>query len=250
MDGGLTIRVGIGGWTFEPWRGVFYPHGLAQKRELEFAAQHLTAIEINATYYGRQKPQSWRNWAAAVPDGFRFSVKASRYCTQRKVLAESGDSIRMFLEQGFTELGDRLGPINWQLADGKTFDRDDFARFLDLIPDAQDGVTLRHALEVRHESFADPAFLDLARARNMAVVFADDDAFPRIDQQTADFTYARLQRSVEDIETGYDAASLDRWAKQAQAWAQGGREVFAFFISGAKIRNPAAAQALIERLNA
>lgn len=243
----MTIRVGVGGWTYEPWRGVFYPEGLAQKRELEYAAQQLTAIEINATYYGRQKPQSWQKWAEAVPDGFKFSLKASRYCTQRKVLAESGDSIRMFLEQGFTELGDKLGPINWQFADGKTFDREDFARFLDLIPDAQDGVPLRHAIEVRDESFADPAFLDLARARNMAVVFADDDEFPRIEEQTADFTFARLQRSVEDIETGYDAAALDRWAKQAKAWAKGGRDVFVYFISGAKVRNPAAAQSLIER---
>lgn len=246
----MTIRVGVGGWTYEPWRGVFYPEGLAQKRELEFAAQQLTAIEINATYYGRQKPQSWRNRAAAVPDGFKFSLKASRYCTQRKVLADSGDSIRMFLEQGFTELGDKLGPINWQLADGKTFDREDFARFLELIPDAQDGVPLQHALEVRHESFADPAFLGLARARNMAVVFADDDIFPRIEEQTADFTYARLQRSVEEIETGYDAAALDHWAKQAKGWAEGGRDVYVYFISGAKVRNPAAARALIARVEA
>jgi uncharacterized protein YecE (DUF72 family) len=227
---------------------VFYPEGLAQKRELEFASRALTAIEINATYYGRQKPQSWANWAAAVPDGFRFTLKASRYSTARKKLAEGKESIDTFLQQGFTALGDKLGPINWQLADGKVFDRDDFARFLDLIPDAQDGVKLRHALEVRHESFADPVFLDLTRARNMAVVFADDDTFPRIEEQTADFTYARLQRSVEEIESGYDAAALDHWAKQAKAWAKGGRDVFLYFISGAKVRNPAAAQALIERL--
>ncbi len=223
---------------------------MAQKRELEFASRALTAIEINATYYGRQKPQSWRNWAAAVPDGFQFSLKASRYCTARKQLAEGKQSIDTFLQQGFTALGDKLGPINWQLADGKTSDREDFARFLDLIPDTQDGVPLRHALEVRHESFADPAFLDLARARNMAVVFADDDEFPRIDEQTADFTYARLQRSVEAIETGYDAGAFDGWVNQAKAWAEGGRDVFVYFISGAKVRNPAAAQALIARLKA
>ena len=244
----MTIRVGVGGWTYEPWRGVFYPQGLAHKRELEYAAQQLTAIEINATYYGRQKPQSWRNWAAAVPDGFQFTVKASRYCTQRKALGESGDSIRMFLEQGFTALGDKLGPINWQLADGKKFDRDDFARFLDLIPDQQDGVPLRHALEVRDASFCDPAFLDLARARNMAVVFADDDEFPCIEEQTADFTYARLQGAVEQVETGYDPVAIDGVAEQAKAWAKGERDVYVYFISGAKVRNPAAAQALIERL--
>jgi uncharacterized protein YecE (DUF72 family) len=246
----VTIRVGVGGWTYEPWRGVFYPPGLAHKRELEFAAQQLTAIEINATYYGRQKPQSWRNWAAAVPEGFVFSLKASRYCTQRKMLADSGDSIRMFIEQGFTELGDKLGPINWQLAEKKTFDRDDFARFLDLIPDSQDGVKLRHALEVRDASFADAALRDLARERNMAVVFADSEKFPRIEEQTADFTYARLQRAMEEIETGYDSAALDQWAARTKTWAQGGRDVFVYFISGAKVRNPAAAQALIARLSA
>ena len=243
-----AIRVGVGGWTFEPWRGVFYPDGLPHKRELEFAGQHLTAIEINATFYGRQKPTSFANWAKAVPDGFKFSLKASRYATARKLLAEGGDSIKTFLEQGFTELGDRLGPILWQFAATKRFDLDDFARFLDLIPDSQDGVPLRHALEPRHESFRDPAFYELARARNMAIVFADDDEFPCIDQATADFAYARLQRSVEDVETGYGAAALDKWAAKARDWAKRGRDVFVFFISGAKVRNPAAAQALIVRL--
>ncbi len=244
----MTIRVGIGGWTYAPWRGVFYPDGLPQKRELEFAGQHLTAIEINATYYGRQKPASFAAWAKAVPDGFKFSLKASRYATARKKLTEGAESVKMFLEQGFTELGDRLGPINWQMSDGKKFDRDDFARFLDLIPDTQNGVPLRHAVEVRDESFRDTAFLDLLRARNMAVIFADDDEFPCIDEQTADFTYARLQRSVENVETGYADAALDGWAQQARDWADGGRDVFAFFISGAKVRNPAAAQALIGKL--
>ena len=246
----MTIRVGVGGWTYEPWRGVFYPAGLAQRRELEYAARALTAIEINATYYGRQKPASWAKWAETVPTGFKFSLKASRYSTARKVLADGKQSVETFLSQGFTALGDKLGPINWQFAEGKPFERDDFARFLDFIPDTQDGVKLRHALEVRHESFADAAFLDLARARNMAVVFADHDAFPRIAEQTADFTYARLQRSVEDVVTGYDTAALDGWAKQAKSWAKGGRDVFVYFISGAKVRNPAAAQALIARLSA
>ena len=244
----MTIRVGVGGWTYEPWRGVFYPEGLAQKRELEYAAQQLTAIEINATYYGRQKPQSWRNWAEAVPEGFKFTLKASRYSTARKVLAEGKQSVETFLGQGFTALGDKLGPINWQFAEGKAFERDDFARFLDFIPDSQDGVTLRHALEVRHESFADPAFLDLARARNMAVVFADSYDFPNIDEQTADFSYARLQRAIDDVESGYDPEAIDGVAAQAKLWAESGRDVFVYFISGAKVRNPAAAQALIARL--
>jgi uncharacterized protein YecE (DUF72 family) len=211
----VTIRVGIGGWSYEPWRGTFYPPGTPEKRELEYAGRHLTAIEINATFYGSQKPSTFANWAKAVPDGFQFSVKASRYATARKLLAEGGDSIQKFLTQGLTELGDRLGPILWQFAATKRFDRDDFARFLDLIPDTQDGLPLRHALEPRHESFLDPAFYDLARARNMAIVFADSDEFPCIDEATADFTYARLQRSQEDVPTGYNDAALDDWAAQA-----------------------------------
>lgn len=243
-----SIRVGIGGWTYEPWRGgAFYPEGLPQKRELEYAGQHLTAIEINATYYGRQKAESFASWAAAVPDGFRFSLKASRYCTNRKVLADGADSIGKFLEQGFTRLGDRLGPILWQFMATKHFEREDFARFLDLLPDAQEGMALRHALEVRHESFRDPAFIDLARSRNMAVVFADHDEFPRIDERTADFGYARLQRAAQDCATGYDDKALDQWADKAREWARQG-DAYVFFIAGVKERNPAAAQALIARL--
>lgn len=242
------IRVGIGGWNYEPWRGVFYPPGTAHKRELEYAGQHLTAIEINATYYGSQKPESFANWAAAVPDGFQFSVKASRFATNRKMLADGAESVSRFLGQGLTRLGDRLGPILWQFMATKKFEADDFARFLDLLPEAQDGLPLRHALEVRHESFRDAAFIDLARSRNMAIIFADSDAFPIIDEATADFSYARLQRSVEEIETGYDAAALDGWAAKAKSWAEHDRPTYIFFIAGAKVRNPAAAQALISRL--
>jgi uncharacterized protein YecE (DUF72 family) len=244
----MTIRVGIGGWSFEPWRGTFYPAGLPQKRELEYAGQHLTAIEINSTFYGRQKPESFANWAKAVPDGFQFSVKASRYAVNRKQLAEGAESIEKFLTQGFTELGDRLGPILWQFAATKTFERDDFPRFLDLLPDTQDGLPLRHALEPRHESFRDPEFYALARARNMAIVLADSDVYPAIDEPTANFTYARLQRTQDDVPTGYDETALDHWAAKAQSWAKGDRDAFIFFIAGAKVRNPAAARALIERL--
>lgn len=244
-----SIRVGIGGWTYEPWRGgTFYPEGLPQKRELEYTASKLTCIEINATYYGRQKPQSFANWAAAAPEGFRFSLKASRFATARKVLAEGADSIATFMGQGFTELGDKLGPILWQFRDGKRFDRDDFARFLDLIPDMQDGVALRHAMEVRDESFRDPAFSDLCRARNMAIVFADSADFPQIDEQTADFTYARLQQSSADCLTGYTQEAIAHWADRANEWAADGRDAYVLFISGAKEHNPAAAQALIATL--
>lgn len=244
----MTIRVGVGGWTYEPWRGVFYPEGLAQKRELEFAAQQLTAIEINATFYGRQKPASWRKWAETVPEGFKFSLKASRFSTARKVLAGSGESIQVFIQQGFTALGDKLGPIVWQFATTKHFDRDDFARFLDLLPDTQDGVPLCHVLEPRNESFRDEAFYALARARNMAIAYADSDEFPCIDEPTADFAYARLQRTEADLPTGYDAKAIDAWAKKARDWAKDGRDVFVFVIAGAKQQNPAAAMALIEKL--
>jgi uncharacterized protein YecE (DUF72 family) len=245
-----TIRVGIGGWNFEPWRGTFYPEKWPKTRELEYVVDKLTGTEVNATYYGTQKPATFEKWAttASAKDGFQFALKASQYTTVRKVLAEAGESVDRFLDQGLTHLEDRLGPILWQFRDGKRFERDDFARFLELIPDEKDGCKLRHALEVRHESFRDAAFLDLARARNMAVVFADSEDFPCIEEQTADFTYARLQRAVEDCPTGYDDAALDHWASQAKAWAEGGRDVYLFFIAGAKVRNPAAAMALIARL--
>ncbi len=241
------IRVGIGGWDYDPWRGTFYPDGLARTKQLAFAAERLTAIEINATYYGRQKPATFAAWAKAVPDGFRFSVKASRYATNRKRLSEGKESVDKFLSQGLTELGDRLGPILWQFMATKRFEAEDFSGFLDLIPDRQDGVPLRHVLEVRHESFVDPAFYALAKARGMAIAFADSDDFAQIDVATADFTYARLQRSVAECPTGYDEAALDACAERARDWGTRG-DAFVFFISGAKERNPAAAQALIARL--
>jgi len=226
---------------------VFYPEGLPQKRELEYAAQALTTIEINATYYGRQKPESFAKWAASVPDGFRFSLKASRFSTTRKFLPDAAESVSVFLNQGFTRLGDRLGPIVWEFAATKAFDCDEFAGWLDLLPEAQDGLPLRHALEVRHESFRDPDFYALAKARNMAVVFADHDEFPMIDEPTANFTYARLQRTEDRNPAGYTATTLDGWADRAKDWAKRG-DVFCYFIGGAKHRNPAAAQELIARL--
>jgi uncharacterized protein YecE (DUF72 family) len=241
------IRVGIGGWNYEPWRGTFYPDKLPQKRELEYVGETLTATEINATYYSTQKPATFASWAKAVPDGFQFAVKASRFATNRKVLAEAEQSVSRFLGQGISELGDRLGPILWQFMATKKFDADDFAAFLKLLPERQDGVPLRHALEVRHESFRDPAFFKLAKEARAAIVFADSDKFPEIEEPTADFTYARLQRCAEDIPTGYDGAALDKWAERARGWQQRG-DVYVFFISGAKVRAPAAAQALQQRL--
>ena len=241
------ILIGIGGWTYEPWRGVFYPKGLSQKKELEFASRALTSIEINGTYYSTFKPASWAKWRDETPDGFVFAVKASRYCTNRRELAGAGESIERFVTQGLSVLGDRLGPINWQFMATKKFDPIDFEAFLKLLPREVDGVALRHALEVRSPTFRDERFYDLARKYGAAIVFADDEDFPEIDEPTADFTYARLMRTKPSVKTGYKPAELDGWAKKARAWAKRG-DVFAYFIAGAKVRNPAAAQALIKRL--
>ena len=238
------IYVGIGGWTFEPWRGVFYPEGLTHKRELEYASRKLTSIEINGTYYSSFKPASWAKWRDETPDGFVFAMKASRFCTNRRELAEAGESVKRFVDQGLVELGDRLGPINWQFMGTKKFDPEDFEAFLKLLPREAGKLPLRHALEVRHASFKDPRFYDLARKYNAAIVYAHDEDFPEIDEPTADFTYARLMGAQEKVKTGYKPAELDNWAKRAKAWAKKG-DAFVYFISGAKVRNPAAAQALI-----
>lgn len=244
------VHIGTGGWTYEPWRGAFYPEGLAQKRELEFASRALTSIEINGTYYSTFKPHSWMKWRDETPDGFVFSVKASRYCTNRKVLSEGGESFARFLDQGLTALGPKLGPINWQFMATKKFDPEDFEGFLKLLPPEKDGLRLRHALEVRHGSFDTQQFYDLAAKYGCAIVYAEDDEapeWPRIDQATADFTYARLMSSREDEPTGLTGPELDAVADRVRGWADRG-EVFAYFIAGAKVRNPAAAQALIEKL--
>jgi uncharacterized protein YecE (DUF72 family) len=264
---GGAIRAGIGGWTFEPWRGVFYPKGLKQADELAYAAARLTAIEINATYYSSQKPESFAKWAAASPEGFVFSLKASRFCTNRKVLAEAGPSIEKFLGQGLTELGDKLGPIVWQFMATKRFDPDDFGAFLALLPKAHEGLALRHVMEVRHESFVDPAFVDLCRRHGVVICLADHAEFPQIADVSGDLVYARLMRGDDDVETCYPPAAIDAWADRLKTYAAGGapadlrfaapeapapkadRDVFAFFISEGKVRAPAGAMALIQRLS-
>ena len=259
------IRAGVGGWTFEPWRGVFYPPGLKQADELAYAASKLTAIEINGTYYSTFKPDSWAKWRAATPEGFKFSVKASRFCTNRKVLGEMGESMGRFLAQGLTELGDRLGPILWQFANTKRFDPDDFEAFLKLLPKAQDGVPLAHVLEPRHATFADPAFVALARKYGAAICLGDHASYPMIPDVTGDIVYARLQTGSDDIETAYAPADLDLWVGRLKAYAEGGapadlpavdpanpaprtpRDVYAFVIHEGKVRAPAAAMAIIAR---
>lgn len=259
-----SIRIGIGGWTYEPWRGVFYPDKLPQRRELEYAASKLTSIEINGTFYGSQKPESFRKWAAEVPDGFVFSLKGPRFATNRKVLAEAGDSIKRFYDSGVLELGDRLGPVLWQFAPTKKFDEADFGAFLELLPRTIDGRTLRHVVEVRHDSFCTPQFIALLRKHNIPVVYSEHATYPEIADVVGDFVYARLQKGKDDIATGYPAKALQAWAKRLAIWAEGGepddlpkvddgtkakkqtRDVFAYVIHEGKVRAPAAAMELIK----
>jgi uncharacterized protein YecE (DUF72 family) len=242
-----TIRIGVGGWTYPPWRGVFYPEKLPQKSELEYASRALGVIEINATFYGRQKPKSWEAWEKVAPEGFQFAVKGSRFCVTRSNLCEGAEGIGNFFAQGFAALGPKLGPILWQFAPRRKFDRDDIAGFIDLLPDTLDGMRLRHAIEPRHESFNDERFIDLCRPRNIAIVLADSNEYPTVEAATADFAYARLQRMSEDVATGYDDAALDGFAAKARDWQKRG-DSYIFMINGAKVRAPAAALALQERL--
>ncbi|HEY3695718.1 DUF72 domain-containing protein [Phenylobacterium sp.] len=262
--GAGTIRAGVGGWVFEPWRGAFYPQGLKQAGELAYASRHVTTIEINSTYYSTQSPASFAKWAAATPEGFKFAVKASRFCTNRKALGEAGESVGKFLGQGLSELGERLGPILWQFMATKKFDAGEFDAFLALLPARQDGVALRHVLEVRHASFANPAFVALCRKHGAAICVSEHETYPLIADVTADIVYARLMKGSDEIETGYPPGDLDRWASRLAAYARGGvpadlgcvdatpppkvpRDVYAYVIHEGKVRAPAAAMALIAR---
>ena len=259
------IRIGVGGWTYEPWRGTFYPPGLTQKRELEYAASKLTSIEVNGTFYGAQKPATFAKWRDEAPAGFVFALKAPRYATHRRVLAEAGPTIERFLGGGVLELKDKLGPINWQLLPATKFDAADFEAFLKLLPKKVEGHELRHAVEVRHESFRVPELVDMARHYGVAIVVAGDSEYPLIPDVTAPFVYARIMGTQPGEPLGYSAAALDRWAQRARSWARGGvpedleatapqtgkqagRDVYLYIISGHKVANPAAAQALLERI--
>ena len=257
-----TIRAGIGGWTFDPWNESFYPEKLPKKRQLEFASRELRAIEVNGTYYSSQKPETFAKWASEVPDGFVFSLKASRFCTNRKMLAEAGPSIEKFLTQGITELGPHLGPILWQFMATKKFEPEDFEAFLRLLPKEQDGLALRHVVEPRHASFQVPEFIDLIARYEVAAVLADHADYPMFPDVTAGFVYARLQRGSDETPTCYSPEDIGRWAERFKTYAGGGipadlpliapartapsspRDVFAFFITGGKVNAPRGARAL------
>lgn len=260
-----TIRVGIGGWTYDPWKnGVFYPPKWPAKRELEYASRHVTAIEVNGTFYSSFKPATFANWRDTAPDGFVFALKASRYCVTRKVLAEAGESIARFVGQGIVELGEKLGPILWQFAATRKFDAADVAAFLALLPRDHEGVGLRHAIHVRHESFAVPGFVALCREANVAIVHARSDDYSMLADLSGDFAYVRIENARDEEPEGFSAADLDALAAHANEWASGNapaglpyvaplqradaRDTFVFMINGAKVRAPAAAMALLKRL--
>ena len=246
----IGIGIGIGGWTFEPWRDNFYPAGLAHSKELQYASRQLTAIEVNGTYYSTFKPPTFAKWYGETPEGFMFSLKANRFATNRRVLAEAGDSITRFVESGISELKDKLGPIVWQFMPTKQFEPGDFEAFLALLPQAVDGRRLRHVLDVRHESFAIPAFIALARQYGCVPVHTDSEKFPAIADAQADFAYLRLMRSQADVPTGYTPEAIAQWADGVRAWTGGERprDVFVYFINGAKERAPAGAMKLMAHL--
>jgi len=246
----MRIRIGVGGWTFEPWRDNFFPKGLPHHQELSYASRQLTAIEVNGTYYSTFKPATFAKWRDETPEGFVFSLKANRFATNRKLLATAGESIERFVGSGIAELGDKLGPLVWQFMPTKQFDPQDFEAFLALLPRSVEGRLLRHVLDVRHESFLSPDYLPLARRYGCATVHTDSDKFPAIADDQGDLAYIRLMRSAADCPTGYPPEELARWARGAQAWtASTPREVFIYLINGAKERAPAAAQELIRQLS-
>lgn len=244
------IRVGVGGWTFEPWRDNFYPKGLSHAKELGFASRQLSAIEVNGTYYSTMKPESFRKWHDETPDDFVFSLKASRYATNRRILADAGDSIARFVDSGIAELNRKLGPIVWQFMPTKAFEPEDFEAFLALLPKKAGSRALRHVMDVRHESFIVPAYQKLAKKYKVSTVFTDSDKFPSFEEPEGEVAYARLMMADAKHKAGYAPKALDAWAGRAQGWGQAPkqRDVFVYFINGAKEKAPASAGALLERL--
>jgi uncharacterized protein YecE (DUF72 family) len=257
------IFIGVGGWTYAPWRGVFYPENLPHTRELKYASRKLSSIEINGTYYRSQTPATFAKWREETPDGFVFSVKAPRFATTRKALADAGPSVERFLASGVLQLRDKLGPINWQFLPTKRFDPADFRAFLKLLPRSAEGRALRHGVEVRHNSFQTPEFVAMAREFGVAIVIAGDSLHPQIADLTAPFVYARIMGATERPKLGLPPKALDLWAQKAQSWRQGqapgglnyvqkpkrgaARDVYLYVIGGHKAKNPSAAMALLAR---
>lgn len=266
MTGSGKIRAGMGGWTFEPWETSFYPEKLAKAKQLQYASRQVPTIEVNGTYYSSFKPNTFAKWASESPEDFVFSLKGNRFVTNRRVLAEAGESMTRFLESGVSELGKKLGPILWQFAPTKKFDAEDFGAFLSLLPVKQDGVALRHAVEVRNPTFVVPEFVALARKHDVAIVYADHATYPAIADVTGDFVYARLQTGHDEIATCYPPSALDAWAARARLWAEGKapgdlplaapdepapvkpRDVFIYFITSGKVHAPHGAMAFMERV--
>ena len=261
------IRAGMGGWTYEPWDTSFYPEKLAKTKQLGYATRQVPTIEVNGTYYSSFKEPTFVKWANESPEGFVFSLKGNRFVTNRRVLGEAGESMKRFLESGVAALGEKLGPILWQFMPTKKFDPDDFEAFLKLLPEKQDGVKLRHAVEVRNDSFAVPEFVALARKHKVAIVYADHAEYPAIGDITGDFVYARLQTGKDDNPDCYEPERLDAWAERVNTWAQGKapadlpradasadapvepRDVFVYFITEGKVRAPFGAMALMKRVD-
>jgi uncharacterized protein YecE (DUF72 family) len=262
------IRAGMGGWTFEPWDTSFYPEKLSKAKQLQYASRQVPTIEVNGTFYSTMRPTTFAKWASESPDGFVFSLKGHRFVTNRRVLGEAGEGIAHFLGSGIVELGEKLGPILWQLAPTKKFEADDFDAFLKLLPEKQDGVKLRHVIEVRNHSFVVPEFAALLRKYNVPVVYADHAKYPAIADATGDFIYARLQTGKDETPTCYTPKALDDWARRAKTWAEGKvpadldqadpateapikpRDVFVYFITEGKVHAPHGAVAFMERVRA
>lgn len=268
----MTVRVGISGWRYRPWRGTFYPKGLPQRRELEFVADRLRTVEINGSFYSLQRPESYRAWYAQTPPGFVFAVKGGRFITHMKKLAGIDTPLANFFASGVLALGEKLGPVLWQLPPNLGYDPDRLAAFFERLPrstadaarlatqhdERLDGRALtepgedrplRHALEVRHDTFRDPGFTDLLRAHDVAVVVADTAGkWPLIEEVTADFVYVRLHGDAELYVSGYDDAALDAWAARIRRWDEAGRDVYVYFDNDVKVRAPVDAMALADRL--
>jgi uncharacterized protein YecE (DUF72 family) len=283
------IRIGISGWTYPPWRGVFYPKGLKQKDELPFAGRQFRTIEINGTFYGLQKPKSFDAWRDSTPEDFVFSLKAPRFITHMQRLRGVETSVANFLASGLLRLGPKLGPILWQFPPNLKFDPEIFETFLALLPhDTEHAAALaqnhdskmngrnwcktdarralRHAVEIRHESFRSREFIALLRRYKIALVCADTVEWPRLMDLTADFIYCRLHGSEQLYASGYDPDAIDAWANRVRLWSRGGeprdaeragpparprktgRDIFLYFDNDLKVKAPANAAQLVKRL--